>query len=393
MSLWADKHRPTTLKQLTHHADLTKQLTSLAGSGTNFPHLLIHGPQGSGKKTRVMAILRALYGTSAAEKMKVDVRTVQTMTNSGTAGRKIEFNVISSSVHLEITPSDVGNWDRVVVSEVVKDVGGSEALDFTLLRSNKEENNDNNNKDKPKFKVVVINAAEKLTHDAQASLRRTMEKYSATVRLILLCDTTSPIIDPIKSRTLSIRIPLPTTEELSLSLNSIVNEEKEAQKVFPEDWDEREVIFKHLCLESSHNTRLAIMMLEAMVMNNEQITENTKPIKPDWWIVIEDLSRAVLKDRSVSRLTQARGVLYELLAHAIPGDIILSKLVMGLMKIITDEGIPGLSSSDPMTYYRIKMGIVDAGSKFDERLKNGSKDIFHLEGFLARVMVVIEQEL
>lgn len=389
MSLWADKHRPNGLKALTHNSDLTARLTSLSASGQNFPHLLVYGPQGAGKKTRVMALLKALYGSNAAEKMKVDVREVQATTSSGGVGKKIEFNVISSSVHLEITPSDVGNYDRIVVAEVVKDVGGSEALDFSgLVKSNKEEEQVASGK--PKFKVVVINSAETLTHDAQASLRRTMEKYSASVRLILLCDTTSPIIDPIKSRTLGIRVPLPTTEELSRSLDAIVNEERDAQNVMPADWDDRKVIYEHICQESEHNTRLAIMMLEAMVMNNESITAATKPIKPDWWVVIDDLARAVLKERTVARLTQCRAVLYELLAHAIPGDLILSKLVMRMFQVASEEGIQGVPSAK---LDGVKQGIVEAGALFDERLKKGSKDIFHLEGFLAKVMVVIERNL
>lgn len=390
MSLWADKHRPNGLQSLTHHADLTGRLASLAASGQNFPHLLVYGPQGAGKKTRVMALLKALYGSNAAEKMKVDVREVQATTSSGAAGRKIEFNVISSSVHLEITPSDVGNYDRIVVAEVVKDVGGAEALDFSgLVKSNKEDEQVVSGK--PKFKIVVINSAESLTHDAQASLRRTMEKYSGSVRLILLCDTTSPIIDPIKSRTLGIRVPLPTTEELSLTLDSIVNEEKAARNVMPADWEDRKIIYEHICEESEHNTRLAIMMLEAMVMNNDSITASTRLIKPDWWIVIDDLARAVLKDRTVARLTQSRSILYELLAHAIPGDIILSKLISRMFQIASDEGIQGVVGNEKLDC--IKLGIIEAGALFDERLKKGSKDIFHLEGFLAKVMVVIERNL
>lgn len=387
MSLWADKHRPSNLSQLTHDTKLTEVLRFLASSGADFPHLLVYGPPGSGKKTRVFTLLKALYGNNQCEKMKVDVRETNNITSSGSLGRKIEFNVISSPVHLEITPSDVGNYDRLVVSDVVKGVGAIEAIDFTALIKRDTENGDDT-KPKIKFKIVIINQADKLTHDAQASLRRTMEKYSANVRLILVSDSTSGIIDPIKSRTLGIRVALPDKETLANSLESIVQKERDALDALPNDLEDRRSVYDNITEASEHNLRLAIMMLEAMVMNNQNITASTKPILPDWLQVIVDLARAVLRERTVSRLTSSRSVLYELLSHAIPGDLILSKLVQTMFTVITQEGLQGVKDTETLL-----LGIVEAGAQFDERLKRGSKDIFHLEGFLAKVMVTVEKSM
>ncbi len=67
MVLWVDKYRPTALDKMEVHTSLNEQLKSLS-SGENaydFPHMLLYGPSGAGKKTRVMAILRQLFGTKA----------------------------------------------------------------------------------------------------------------------------------------------------------------------------------------------------------------------------------------------------------------------------------------------------------------------------------------
>jgi replication factor C subunit 3/5 len=45
MSLWVDKHRPTSLAKLSLHAELTHKLQSLA-TCDELPHLLFYGPPG-----------------------------------------------------------------------------------------------------------------------------------------------------------------------------------------------------------------------------------------------------------------------------------------------------------------------------------------------------------
>lgn len=67
-----------------------------------------------------------------------------------------------------------------------------------------------------KTTVVVINEADTLSRDAQAALRRTMEKYMSNLRIILCANSTSRIIAPIKSRCLLIRVAAPSTEEVNI---------------------------------------------------------------------------------------------------------------------------------------------------------------------------------
>lgn len=62
--------------------------------------------------------------------------------------------------------------------------------------------------------VVVINEADQLSRDAQAALRRTMEKYMNNLRIILCAQTTSKIISPIRSRCLLMRIPAPAQPQV-----------------------------------------------------------------------------------------------------------------------------------------------------------------------------------
>ena len=67
MVLWIDKYRPNKLDTLTLHSDINKRLTQMC-KVANFPHLIFFGPSGAGKKTRVNALLRELYGPGTSKK-------------------------------------------------------------------------------------------------------------------------------------------------------------------------------------------------------------------------------------------------------------------------------------------------------------------------------------
>ena len=194
----------------------------------------MYGPSGAGKKTRIVATLRELYGPGV-EKIKIDSRVFQTTSN-----RKLEFNIVASVYHLEITPSDVGTFDRVVVQDLLKEVAQTQQVDTSARQ---------------RFKVVVINEADHLTRDAQAALRRTMEKYSPNLRLILLANSTANIIAPIRSRTLLVRVAAPTHNDICKVLKKVGK---------AEGWSEAEAMNMRIARESGRNLRRALLMFEAV---------------------------------------------------------------------------------------------------------------------------------
>ncbi|KAK4644771.1 Replication factor C (RF-C) subunit [Podospora pseudocomata] len=347
MALIVDKHRPRSLDALTYHDELSDRLRSLAQSG-DFPHLLFYGPSGAGKKTRIVATLKELYGPGV-EKIKIDARVFQTSSN-----RKLEFNIVASVYHLEITPSDVGNYDRVVIQDLLKEVAQTQQVDQSARQ---------------RFKVVVINEADHLTRDAQAALRRTMEKYSPNLRLILVGESTAGIIAPIRSRCLLVRVARPTVGEVEGVLRGSCERE---------GWEVREGLVGRVARESGRNLRRALLMLEGVYAQNEKVTDDTPIPPPDWEGLIEQIAQEIMAEHTSARILQVRSKLYDLLTHCIPPTTILKTLTFKLMPLIDDD---------------LKPEVIKWSAFYEHRIKTGTKVIFHLEAFVAKFMRILEMYL
>jgi len=198
--LWVDKHRPAKLEDLSYHDEITRRLQSLASNPAAMPHLFFYGPPGCGKKTRVTALLRALYGPGT-ERLKLDKRTFTTPTK-----RTVEINMVTSNYHIEISPGDAGMNDRFVVQDIIKEMASNKNITASTGGEKKS--------GAAEFKTVVLMEVDRLSRQAQAALRRTMEKYASTCRLILVCNSQSKVIEPVRSRCLGIRVSSPTEDEV-----------------------------------------------------------------------------------------------------------------------------------------------------------------------------------
>ena len=344
MVLWVDKYRPNQLSKLTFHPELSSRLSAMATDG-EIPHLLFYGPSGSGKKTRISCLLREMYGPGS-EKLRLEHRSFKTPSN-----KVIEVNTISSNYHIEMNPGDCGIYDRYVVGEIIKEIAQNHPLHAT---------------GKAAFKVVVLNEVDKLSKQAQAGLRRTMEKYTSVCRLILCCTNQSKVIEPLRSRCLGIRVPSPTPDAIVSVLGEIARKES---------YDCEPAFLLKVAVASGRNVRRATLMLEASRVSSSggRGTASSEVLKADWENYVVTLAKEITQEQSPARLLAAREKLYELIINCIPSDVIIKCLTAELMKNVDDT---------------LKHEIIQWAAFYEHRLCQGSKDIFHLEAFVAKFMSI-----
>ena len=172
--IWTEKYRPKTLDDVVGQKHVTERLKAYVAS-RNMPHLLLTGPAGTGKTTCSLALAKEMFGTEWK-------------------GNFIELNA-SDERGIDVVRGKIKEFARTAP------LGDAD------------------------FKIIFMDEADALTNDAQAALRRTMEKYSGICRFILSCNYSSKIIDPIQSRCAVFRFKPLTLDDVSGFLNMIVEKE------------------------------------------------------------------------------------------------------------------------------------------------------------------------
>jgi replication factor C small subunit len=178
--LWTLKYRAGTLKEILGNEQAVTTLSELSQSGT-LPHLILYGPENSGKTTAALALARQLYGSTWKNNF-----TYFNASDFFDQGKR--YLVRDKRFVRFLGTDDPKKIYKSVIDifkEIINEYAGMASLDAD-------------------YKLIYIDNAESLNSDAQHALRRIMEKYSSTCRFILSTTKPSKLISPLRSRGLQI---------------------------------------------------------------------------------------------------------------------------------------------------------------------------------------------
>jgi replication factor C subunit 3/5 len=251
-----------------------------------------------------------------------------------------------------VNPSDAGIYDRVVVTDIIKQIAQTANIDANSERD---------------FKVIVLTEVDDLTKEAQHALRRTMEKYVSTCRIFLCINSLSRVIPAIKSRCLAVRVAAPSIDDICSILANICRKEN---ITLPAE------MAKNIATTSDRNLRRAILMLEAAKVQKYPFTSNQHIPDVDWKIFLRETAKKIQAEQTPANMIVVRDRLYELLSHGIPTETIFRELVTCLS-----------AKCD----IKVKAQIISCASLYEHRLLAGNKPIFHLEAFVAKFMCIYKK--
>ena len=166
-SLLVEKYRPDNLEGYVGNENIKKVIAQYL-TQNDIQNLIFYGPAGTGKTTLAKIIINNL-----------------------------------DCDHLYINASD----ERGIETIREKVTGFASVASFKPL------------------KVVILDEADFLTIQAQASLRNIIETFSRTTRFIMTCNFVERIIDPLQSRCQVLKIVPPTKSDVAKHLAGILTSE------------------------------------------------------------------------------------------------------------------------------------------------------------------------
>jgi replication factor C small subunit len=170
--LWIEKYRPARCEDVLGQEQVVRRLISFAESHT-VPHLMLVGPNGTGKSVALECLARRLYGENWED--NVSVVNAEDLFSQGKAYLEAEERF----AHIYRKDESLVNNFKYIV----KWYASMRPLDA-------------------EFKLVAFEGAHALTLEAQQALRRTLERYSDTCRFVFATTNASAIIPAISSRCL-----------------------------------------------------------------------------------------------------------------------------------------------------------------------------------------------
>jgi replication factor C subunit 3/5 len=325
----------TNLNKFCFNPKVIEQLQSFLINKNEIPHIIIHGPSGSGKKSRIYAFLNEYYD-SVIFNIKLQEYSFKLSSN-----KYCEFNYLKSIFHYEVDLSSYSYNDHDIISNFIKYISKSK----NILNNN--------------FKIVIFRNSQSLSILAQNSLRRIIEKYAENIRFIFITNVLNNITKPIKSRCVIIKNNAPTEQ----NTEQIIKELAIRQNIEITDQNIQTIITNNKKLYNTIDLNIIINMFELSFITNSYVEYNL-PFLIIFDKIIEIITTPITKLNSKS-FDSLKTLIYKLYSNNIDFTLFINYLI----KYVLNNNFKD----------EIIHKIIEQSTILNDEIINSNKEIIHIE--------------
>lgn len=345
-----EKYAPAQISELSFNQDIMTQLQHLA-TYDNIPHIILTGPEGSGKKMLVRFFLKQIYD-DGVDNIRKNKYVINGPSKNGglpkSNGSKKEIEICESRYHIVIETTNT-NHEKYILQEIIKQYASYKPM--KVFKANRN------------FKTIVIHNVDRLTSNSQAALRRTMEKYASNCRFIMICDNLSKILDPLCSRCTIFRVPKPSLDVIMGQVSRIA---------LMENLDLDRDDLKQIRESCDNSLERAIYRLDCKRLG----CDGDLPIDKSFHTII-NLIMEYKHDFVTIYNSEVRQLVYNILITDIPDSTIITRIVNLLIDRIDDD--------------EICSKIIQAAAKAEANSVHGRRDSMHIDWVIWEIVKALEK--
>lgn len=355
MIFWYDKYINTNFDNHIIHKETINKIKMLIVD-KNIPNIIFYSYYYSCKSILLNYILYMIYG-----KESINRKT-----------ESLIFNIYNNSVSHTITFLRNPNY---IIYTFLGKVSYDKYILNELTKLFIENYNIKQYISDQKYRIIIIKNAEYLSMQAQSFLRRIMEKYSHICKFFFLCNQLCPIILPIQSRCLKIRIPNISNKELFESINIVLK----AENIYVPNNK-----ISQLLKMTSNNLYESILIIQKSTKNNKIIKFNKIEYSyiKKLYILIDSL---FTKKITITFFNGIRDIFYKILILNI-NDINIIIEIKNIVFEIVDEKV-----HDKEMLFKVKLDLITTINEIQIQLNNGNKSIFYLELVIVKIFLILQK--
>lgn len=214
------------------------------------------------------------------------------------------------------------------------------------------------------FKIILLDEADSLTKDAQAALRRTMEKYTRSCRFVLSCNYSSSIIEPIQSRCAVFRFKRIIGNDIKERVKWVCG--KENIKI------ENDAI-EAIVYVAEGDLRKALNILNCTGYTSGNIVRVC-----DIYDISGELEPEILRDAIKKALSREFFASLLVIENALLDGLSGFDILKGMMKEVMDMNIED----------KMKVDIVDKIGEAEFRISEGCNELIQLKALIANIVKI-----